>query len=689
MSKWTSNPTAVAVGFGDNYFHNMGPASRIGLPHDSSDGDGDGTASPMVPAYKFQLDDKGRDQSESPPWEQDDDPLIDIKCTITSSFFLTQGGKIYTCGTLHGQVRPALTRTVVALPLRCVQLAAGRHFCLARMEGGLAVCAWGAGHFGQLGLGSDSSPFVDHPTVVERLLPHVVGAPVTSVAAGYWHSMALTQAGSVYAWGCNRNSQCGMKPAKDPPTVCAPQLVKFDDTPPSGPNGGDGEVKIEKIAAGRSHSVAVDEGGQVYCWGACQYGQTGLLTRRRGGVAPPKHVEALAKVKIVDVSAGDAHTLALTGGGRVFGWGAGYEGQLGMGSIVQMNPKPKLVGDLDFVAIEAGREWKSKQKQHQADIDETGPQSSEAGSTIAATVTLPPATTAALNAQALANIPRIVSVMAKGNSSIAISSSGHVYAWGCNDVGNLGLPKPDPATLTYVDPGVPVTTKTSTLRQFHTYSFDSDHNLALPQRLDAIRHLNVTVVGASPTFLWCLGTKRQESDDLPVGRTLYEAQESKRRKSLQHARIVRSPDDGGFGTSQTSAASFITDVSFHNQDDHHPSRDPPEMKDGSTVDAGDITAPLINDEDNDNSSEGSTSQHSNVIDNSETSLNTPSTKEPESQQFLSAAAGKPVSPATPSKKKRLFSPKKFVRAIVRRASGGSRSDVGAPHDLDSEKKGYK
>jgi hypothetical protein len=61
--------------------------------------------------------------------------------------------------------------------------------------------------------------------------------------------------------------------------------------------------------------------------------------------------------------------LALTGGGRVFAWGGGFlEGQLVTGGHVLMNPKPKMVGDLDFLAIEAGREWKNHQKELKCDV---------------------------------------------------------------------------------------------------------------------------------------------------------------------------------------------------------------------------------------------------------------------------------------------------------------------------------
>ena len=556
------------------------------------------------------------------------------------------------------------------------------------------MCAWGAGHFGQLGLGggydennaddnrkssSSSSPpsFVHRPTVVESLLPHMVGAPITSVAAGYWHSMALTKEGTVFAWGCNRNAQCGKKPSsKDPPTICQPQRVSFDNTShfqsdSSSPSSSAGKkIKINKITAGRSHSVALDEGGQCYTWGANHYGQCGILTRRRvGGVATPKHVEALAKVRIVDISAGDMHTLALTGGGRVFGWGGGFEGQLGTGYIYQMNPKPKLVSDLDFVAIEAGQEWKSKQREK--------PIPQVIGST---------------DRFDLVNTPRIISVTAKGNSSFAVSSTGHVYAWGCNDVGNLGLPKPDPATLTYSDPGQLLAKTSSIQRQFQTYSFDSSHNVALPQRLDSLRHLHITSVGASSTFMWCLGTKRQDNKG-QIGRTLYEVQEAKRQKSprAQQEGIHHSLDAGSFGTnipSLTSPKELNSKGEKERQEQEQQTTNSSEIDNSSDVAVAAWTrvekeAPalptVVGRTKMDTTLSNESSGSHNSISSGAPKL-TPTNSfcnEQEASQTLSMTTVvediklSASSSSSPGKKKRLFSPKKLVKAIVRRASGGS------------------
>ena len=575
------SPTEV-IGFGANYFHQMGSTtSRTILKHNEESN---------VDAYTF---------SEKPPWEEDeDDYVVQIACTSTSTLFLTKkSGKIYKCGTLHGSIWPSLTRNIIQLPLKCVEIAAGRHYGLARMEGGLAVCSWGAGHFGQLGLGSESSPCIEHPTVIEGLLPHVVGSPIAAIAAGYWHAMAVTQSGHLYSWGCNRNAQCGKKPSKDPPTICSPQMVGFEDAR---------APKITKIAAGRSHSVALTANGTVYCWGACQYGQCGILSRRRGGVAPPKRVETLEQVQIVDISAGDSHTLALTGGGRVFGWGSGFEGQLGSGSIVSMNSKPKLIGDLDFVAIQAGQEWKTQQKQrqdHNTTIKEAPSPKSHA----------------------LSNIPKIVSIYATGNCSMAISSSGHVYAWGCNDVGNLGVPKIDPDRLPFVEPGLPLP-KTSTLRQLHTQSFDSSHNVNLPLRLDALKHLNVSSVAASPTFLWCLGTKRSADQTSVVGRTLYEVQEARRQNSLRSRNIppIAVVDTTNF---EAAASDYLP-----------PPMDPPETKDGSAINL---------------EGEGSLEQGTT------------------SAQFSPINATISQKSSSPSNRKKKFSLKKMAKGLVKRTSNGS------------------
>lgn len=606
-SRICGNSSLAAFGFGKNYFHNFGEATKSQICYKEDDEKDVPTA---ASSYQF--------EGQKTPWQQDsDDALIDVKCTIASTFFLTRSGKIYFSGTLHGKIRENLTKQNIALPLKCVQLATGRHFCLARMEGGLAVCSWGAGHFGQLGIANDtsssSSPpsFIHHPTVVESILPHVVGSPISSVAAGYWHSMVMTQDGRLFSFGCNRNAQVGVKPSsKEPPTICRPQLVTFDNA--SSPSNT--TIRLSKIAAGRSHSVALDNDGQVYCWGACQYGQCGALTRRRvGGVSTPKHVEALAKVRIIDISAGDVHTLALTGGGRVFGWGGNSQGQLGIGyCLYSTNPKPKLVSDLDFVAIEASK-----------------------------------VTNECTSVSSLANTPRVTSVIAKGNSSFAITSMGHVYCWGNNDVGNLGLPKPGHESLTYLDPHL--APNTSSEPQFQTLSFDSSHNIAIPQRLEYLRHWRIASIGSSSTFMWCLGTEREDNNNISrsndVVKASYEVDEENLQESTKsnHNRILISLDTGSFATTSIKKSK---NNNVHKDDNNEEVNADTKMNITSCKDSFDSHR----------SKSGSSLKFS--AENSK-------------ELQISSPFDKSSASMTLGQKKRLFSPKKLVKGIVRLASGRS------------------
>jgi alpha-tubulin suppressor-like RCC1 family protein len=118
------------------------------------------------------------------------------------------------------------------------------------------IISWGAGHFGQLAVGNSREEdqqqytFTSTPVVVERLLPHMVGSPCKSVAAGDWHALALTESGRVWAWGSNRSFQCGRKPSiksTHAPTLTVPFPVPMEE-------------QVVQISAGKSHSAAIVQG---------------------------------------------------------------------------------------------------------------------------------------------------------------------------------------------------------------------------------------------------------------------------------------------------------------------------------------------------------------------------------------------------------------------------------------------
>jgi alpha-tubulin suppressor-like RCC1 family protein len=86
-------------------------------------------------------------------------------------------------------------------------------------------------------------------------------------------------------------------------------------------------VVVVKVVAGDARSMALTRDGGVFSWGCGMWGKLG-----HGDVADqhvPKRVEVLTDV--TDIAGGSSHSIAVTTGGAVFTWGFNSFGQLGLG----------------------------------------------------------------------------------------------------------------------------------------------------------------------------------------------------------------------------------------------------------------------------------------------------------------------------------------------------------------------
>lgn len=90
---------------------------------------------------------------------------------------------------------------------------------------------------------------------------------VARVAAGSYHSFAVTADGRVYAWGLNNFGELGVEEnmGVDGATVLPPTLVE-----------GLLPHRVVEVAGGEHHSVARTDGGQVLVWGRMDGNQCGL-----------------------------------------------------------------------------------------------------------------------------------------------------------------------------------------------------------------------------------------------------------------------------------------------------------------------------------------------------------------------------------------------------------------------------
>ncbi|KAK0180736.1 hypothetical protein PV327_003090 [Microctonus hyperodae] len=150
------------------------------------------------------------------------------------------------------------------------------------------------------------------------------------IAAGYAHA-ALIRNGYIYTWGNSSHGCLGTGPSIS--RYGAPQPITIFRNM---------EIEIFNVSCGRCHSLAVTNNG-VYAWGGSQYGQLGLGEILQ--TPNPELIISLAQEIVIDVAAGQYHSVILTMDGRVFSWGWGVHGQLGHGDTCEKNV-PTIVSSL-------------------------------------------------------------------------------------------------------------------------------------------------------------------------------------------------------------------------------------------------------------------------------------------------------------------------------------------------------
>ena len=182
-------------------------------------------------------------------------------------------------------------------------VAAGAYHSLALSADG-HVWAWGSNGFGQLGDGGQTNKFV--PELLSSL------SNVTAVAAGDWHSLALKSDGTVWAWGYNNDGELGNNSTAQ---SSVPVQVS-------------GLTGIRAIAVRGYHSLALKSDGTIWTWGYNSSGQLGNGTTTSQLV--PVQVSGVTTAKFV--SSGEYFSSTIESDGSVWTWGDNTYGQIGDGT---------------------------------------------------------------------------------------------------------------------------------------------------------------------------------------------------------------------------------------------------------------------------------------------------------------------------------------------------------------------
>jgi alpha-tubulin suppressor-like RCC1 family protein len=239
--------------------------------------------------------------------------------------------------------------------------------------------AWGSDQRGQLGNQSSAGTLVGSPIPVDQS----ARLKIVAIAAGANHSLALTATGTVLAWGSNERGQLGdntLTKRNSPVQVLDPkETTPFSD--------------VTAIAAGEAHSLAIRSDGTVWAWGGNSMGELGIGTTVDRKI--PAQVQSLQQVTAISGGGGSfsgtpatwnsssGHSLALRADGTVWAWGRNEVGQLGNNSLnASKIPVQVRSSHDDFVGIKA--------------------------------------------------------IAAGGGHNLALRADGTVWAWGRNEVGQLG-----------------------------------------------------------------------------------------------------------------------------------------------------------------------------------------------------------------------------------------------------------
>jgi alpha-tubulin suppressor-like RCC1 family protein len=185
-------------------------------------------------------------------------------------------------------------------------------------------------------------------------------------------------------------------------------------------------------------------------WGENDHGELGTGQASSSFVLLPVLASLPPGTRITQVAPGCSHSLALTSTGSVLAWGGNFSGELGNGSAGGFSATPapvKLPTGVTVSTVAAGCGFSMA-------VSTTGQVYTWGSNVVGELGTGKTGGNAALpGAVSLAPGVRVRTVAAGESHALAVTTTGQVYAWGSNDDGELGngitngQPNPTPALV--------------------------------------------------------------------------------------------------------------------------------------------------------------------------------------------------------------------------------------------------
>jgi alpha-tubulin suppressor-like RCC1 family protein len=236
--------------------------------------------------------------------------IAQIAAGGTHSLLLADDGTVFSFGSnSDGEtgLNTSIGFTPIATPIvgtglvgkTITQVAAGGDHSLLLADDG-TVFSFGGNGFGQTGL---NTTIGNTPIATSIDATNLAGKKISQIAAGRFHSLLLTDDGTVFSFGSNGNGRTGLNTSSGNTARATPIVA----TKLAG-------KAISQVAAGEGHSLLLASDGTVFSFGAGGQGQTGLNTTTGNTlIATPIVQNNLVGPysRVVSIAAGYEHSIVI------------------------------------------------------------------------------------------------------------------------------------------------------------------------------------------------------------------------------------------------------------------------------------------------------------------------------------------------------------------------------------------
>ena len=269
--------------------------------------------------------------------------------------------------------------------------------------------SWGSNTNGQLGHG------LTQREASEVITPTQIMENVVHVTAGGSGTLAITADGGLYAWGFHKYSEFEDRGESSWPT---PTRIRDN---------------IAYAVAGYGTFFYITPEGALWGWGANDFGQVGNGERRDPGSTSGLTVRAPIHImdNVINVGVNDIYGKAVTIDGALWGWGFNIGGQLGADVDRDEAVLPtRVMGKENVAAVSVGR-YHTMVLLNDGSLWAWGEnERGQIGTGVAG-----------INERELTPVhvmDDVVSMSARAEHSLAITSDGTLWSWGWNREGQLG-----------------------------------------------------------------------------------------------------------------------------------------------------------------------------------------------------------------------------------------------------------